>query len=381
MDAVDHYAALLARRDVPHVALCLTVVGLDDVDQALTRYDGFPADRRVSVSDVGQWLPPPQLRVVVAQRHGDHVLLVEDNGFHGAQPQVLRRLSRDAVTAASVFWNVNAHSRLSFARDGRLLSMFDFVVDGPDAGDDPSSVAALRDGLDFGRGNPRAAALAFLERVSGVRLTADWVHAAHPASVVVEPEMFDSAESLAALLPGVRDHHLRPDSSADPRLPEQARSAFRERAQRRAAAMRRAADTAVAAVLPSDAGPLPDAAVLPESDRELLRAQLMAAARETYRHGVRWYWDAIRAEDEDDEPAGGGIEDLLDETAAEEAAEEVAQAKMQVAFAYAAARGRLHADPRLALQTALTQARRADPDHWPQLRQQVLDSLTVDNEP
>ncbi|OZV80924.1 hypothetical protein CA850_12235 [Micromonospora echinospora] len=369
MHALDHYTDLLARPDVPTVALCLTVVAVGDTDEALLRYDAFQPDRRATLVDLAEevWMEP--VRIVVADRHGDGVLLVEPNGFHGTRPPVLRRLSR-GTTAASVYWNVNAVSRLSYACDGEVIAAFE-ILGGPPR-DLPPVLVPFLDGLDFGPGLAWASALTFLERVAGARLTADWFHAPHPASLIVDPERFDRPATLAALLPGIRDHHWSSRSVGGPNLPEPARAVFRRRAEGRGRLLRRAADLTVRQVLPDVA--LSDPASLTETERQQCRADLMAAARESYRAGAGRYW--ADEDDDDDGPTGGGIEDLVAEISAEQAAEEAAQAALRRSHALAAARHRLLADPRAALAGALAQARSADPVGWPHLRQQVTDLLT-----
>jgi hypothetical protein len=74
------------------------------------------------------------------------VVVVEDNNYVGADENVLAHLSRDG-RAASFYWNVNAVTRLSFARRGKLISSEEPWEDA-EFGDDPEVVAAL-DGLDF----------------------------------------------------------------------------------------------------------------------------------------------------------------------------------------------------------------------------------------
>ncbi|MGW6930543.1 DUF6461 domain-containing protein [Lentzea sp. NPDC054927] len=73
-------------------------------------------------------------------------VVVECNNYVGSQREVLERLSRNGK-AASLFWNVNAVRRLSFARDGQLISSEE-PWEEADFGDDPEVAAAL-DGLDF----------------------------------------------------------------------------------------------------------------------------------------------------------------------------------------------------------------------------------------
>ncbi|MFC0111149.1 DUF6461 domain-containing protein [Kibdelosporangium aridum] len=50
----------------------------------------------------------------------DYVLAVEDNGFEGSDRETLTALSRKGK-AASVYWNVNANFRLTFAENGNLV--------------------------------------------------------------------------------------------------------------------------------------------------------------------------------------------------------------------------------------------------------------------
>ncbi len=82
---------------------------------------------------------------VAVRDTGGAVLAVENNGFRGSDRAVLAALSRNG-RAASVFWNVNAVSRLSFARDGALVAAFE---PGPWQELGGPELAALLDDLDF----------------------------------------------------------------------------------------------------------------------------------------------------------------------------------------------------------------------------------------
>ncbi|MEV6901190.1 DUF6461 domain-containing protein [Amycolatopsis sp. NPDC051372] len=97
------------------------------------------------------------------------VLAVEENGVRGAQREVLAELSRGG-RAASMFWNVNAVTRLSFARDGELLASDEL---GRPLGADPEVTAAV-EGLDFDDWRDRyAKGLVAVERFTGRGLTVD----------------------------------------------------------------------------------------------------------------------------------------------------------------------------------------------------------------
>lgn len=120
---------------------------------------------------------------------------------------------------------------------------------------------------------------------------------------------------------------------------------------------------------------MPDTARLGDEEREALRDDLLAAARESFRAGVEWYWEPY--EDDDDEPTGGSIDDLVAEQQQQESDEAASRQAMRRAFGFAAARGRLLPDPREALQVTLTQARQADPEGWPQLQRDVVATLSL----
>ena len=102
---------------------------------------------------------------------GTSVLAVEYNGWQGSDEDVLARASAGG-RAASMFWNVNALTRLSFAEGGRCLASFEppDEVDGA-AG---AGVAAALAGLDFDDyRDKRGKGLIAVERFTGRGITAE----------------------------------------------------------------------------------------------------------------------------------------------------------------------------------------------------------------
>lgn len=96
---------------------------------------------------------------------GEVVLAVEPNGWQGARRPVLRAVSATGVTA-SMYRNVNAVSRLSFARRGDVLASFEPGLDEP-----VGEVAEVLAGLDFADYEHRwAKALTVIERFTGYGL-------------------------------------------------------------------------------------------------------------------------------------------------------------------------------------------------------------------
>ncbi|OKI29072.1 hypothetical protein A6A25_30450 [Saccharothrix sp. CB00851] len=122
-DAVDHYVTLLADDGaLPSEAFCLTVVRGLSVAEALTRFDAPPSGWTTTLADAGPTSVaayPDELPLVVADHLDGWTLPAEDNGYHGAQEEVVATLSVGTV-AASVHWNVEFDSNL--VPDGDLLA-------------------------------------------------------------------------------------------------------------------------------------------------------------------------------------------------------------------------------------------------------------------
>ncbi|MFL6072583.1 MAG: DUF6461 domain-containing protein [Mycobacteriales bacterium] len=132
---------------------------------------------------------------------GGHVLAVEFNGYQGAGRPVLDAVSRGG-RAASMFWNVNALTRLSFARDGTVLGSFEPGLEAPP--DDPDAVAAL-DGLDLEDYRDRTGkGLVAVERFTGRGLREEDLARIAQADV---------AYRILPLLPALYAEERRPDGS------------------------------------------------------------------------------------------------------------------------------------------------------------------------
>lgn len=103
-------------------ASCVTVVTGLSAEEVLRAFGADPASRPWREEETRQ---SAGLRQWVSVREVDGVVIAfEDNGFQGSLGDVLRRLSARG-RAASMFWNVNALTRLSFARDGEVLVGFE----------------------------------------------------------------------------------------------------------------------------------------------------------------------------------------------------------------------------------------------------------------
>jgi hypothetical protein len=128
-------------------AATITVVTGSSVDDVLRAFGADPT-RPASPGDAGGvsgmgMTDEPWVAVLDA---GAAVLAVEYNGYKGADEAVLARASAHG-RAASMFWNVNGLTTLSFAEGGQVLASFEPGLEPvPDAG---PAVAAVLDGLDF----------------------------------------------------------------------------------------------------------------------------------------------------------------------------------------------------------------------------------------
>ncbi|UQU62677.1 DUF6461 domain-containing protein [Couchioplanes caeruleus] len=151
------------------MAATVTVVTGSTLQQALQAF-GADVHRPEPIDELREEAirGPVLLPWAAAFDLGDAVLLVEDNGFRGTDEAVLRAASAHG-RAASMFWNVNAVTRLSFAERGRLLASFE-----PWGGEEVSpEVAVALAGLDFAVfGDRTEKGLVAVERFTGRAVTA-----------------------------------------------------------------------------------------------------------------------------------------------------------------------------------------------------------------
>lgn len=176
-DAVEYYQWVLSD-PAWHQALCVTYGRCGDEAAMITAFGGDPAatmraERLHEVLDGYHYSRVPPAVLVVSV--GDWQIGIEENGFEGSRPEVLRRVA-GAEFALSVYWNVNGHTRFSYSRGGRTQVGFDMESVDDRYGDDPHALDEHLAGLPFGLGDdahPYAAGLALAERVTGVRLDAD----------------------------------------------------------------------------------------------------------------------------------------------------------------------------------------------------------------
>ncbi|HYZ57445.1 MAG TPA: DUF6461 domain-containing protein [Streptosporangiaceae bacterium] len=189
-DAIAYYADLIARRGELSM-VCWTVVescrNPVTIESVAARLGADPAEITEMPWDAA--FDGPGAAVAHLAQSGPAVMVAEVNGYSGAMPGVLRRLSEDS-RARSVFWNVNMMTSLGCAAFGDLLVRFEF----PDNDRTGVDICALDDELEpvyAARRDPRddgrAAMMAVVERRTGVRLEEDWLDASRPAVVVPSP--------------------------------------------------------------------------------------------------------------------------------------------------------------------------------------------------
>ena len=101
---------------------------------------------------------------------GGWSVLLEPNGWATSMSEMLARLS-ERGQAVNVFWNVNAVMSFGLARAGAIVRQFDPLLYDTD-------IEPLPEELDLPFGEPgrvRAASLALLTRLTGVRIDPAWL--------------------------------------------------------------------------------------------------------------------------------------------------------------------------------------------------------------
>jgi hypothetical protein len=160
-------------------AFCITLVrGLDEAE-VLRRFGGEHSQPRpLTVAQAGELsepLPARYQQLILVTTADGWSLAVEDNGFEGWRPEVLRTLSR-GTQAVSIFDSGN-EGYFSYAADGALLVQFELLFPQRRWGSQPDLLLAQMRavGLDPDWQEPPpgeldTAALALAERVTGAQL-------------------------------------------------------------------------------------------------------------------------------------------------------------------------------------------------------------------
>jgi hypothetical protein len=172
---------------------CITLVGPPDAEGVVRGFGGdLSAARPMSLAAVG--MPTVDEPTIAVREVGEWLLVVEVNGWQGSRPEVLRRVSA-AGRAVSVYWNVNATTRFSYAVSGRLLTAFEAMTPGRRFGADPDALETVRSGLPWATGDWVPLLLALAARVTGVPVRPEWL-AGDFLVVPVEPPDDDPATSV-----------------------------------------------------------------------------------------------------------------------------------------------------------------------------------------
>jgi hypothetical protein len=146
---------------------CVTVVRGLDLAGTVSAFGGDPSVGPIPLHTVYAGVEPDVAAIGVLD---DVVVVVEPNGFAGSRPEVLR-LASAAGPAASVFWNINLHTRFSYAVDGQVVTSFELQSPDYRFGTDPDRLLPEMEGLPFGLEAPIPAGLALVERVIGRALS------------------------------------------------------------------------------------------------------------------------------------------------------------------------------------------------------------------
>jgi hypothetical protein len=163
----------------PCGAYCITLVrGLDEVE-VLRRFGGERSQpRTLTVGEAGELSRSfhagyPQ--IVLAARSGGWAVALEDNGWEGWRPEVLRALS-GGTQAVSVFYN-GSEGYFSYAVDGEVLVQFELLFPQRRWGSQPDlllsqmrTIGLNPDWHEPPHSELDTAALALADRLSGVHL-------------------------------------------------------------------------------------------------------------------------------------------------------------------------------------------------------------------
>jgi hypothetical protein len=116
---------------------CITFVERADLAAVASAFGGDLA--HAGEGELADSFGDPAEPSALLRQVGDVVIVVENNGFEGSRPEVLQRLPGSAV---SLYWNVNAVTRFSYAVEGTVLTAFEAMLRNDRSGAEPDAVEA-----------------------------------------------------------------------------------------------------------------------------------------------------------------------------------------------------------------------------------------------
>jgi hypothetical protein len=174
---------------------CVTFVEGTDLGAVAAAFGGS-LDEAVEVAVDGAYEPDYAQEAVMLRQVGGWVVAIEDNGWQGSRPEVLRRLI--AGRAVSCFWNVNAVTRFSYANHGTVVTAFEALFPDDRSGLDPDALEDLGAGLpwDDAVGAAEQLMFALAARITGIEFIPDLL-AGPMLSVPLRPWPDDVAERVS----------------------------------------------------------------------------------------------------------------------------------------------------------------------------------------
>ncbi|MFG2045162.1 DUF6461 domain-containing protein [Dactylosporangium sp. NPDC048998] len=165
------------------------------LEEAVDVAFGGSLEEAVDVAFDGDYEPDYAHATVVLRQIGGWVLAIEDNGWQGSRPEVLRRLTEGR--AVSCFWNVNAVTRFNYANHGTVVTEFEALFPDDRGGFDPNALEDLRAGLpwDEAIGATQQLMLALAARITGLEFVPDLL-AGPMLAVPLRPWPQDVAERV-----------------------------------------------------------------------------------------------------------------------------------------------------------------------------------------
>ncbi|CRK59148.1 hypothetical protein [Alloactinosynnema sp. L-07] len=167
--------------DTDHdLAITLAVVVGSRADDVVRAYGGDPAapigartfaESAVPVDDIGDYGHAQVFTVA------DRVVVLENNGWAGSDPDTAVRASTGGGSFLSAYWNVDALSRLVQAVDGKVTANLEplFAANPPQVGD---VYPEWLDGGAFTAATYRSACLAVVQQQTGVAFDRKWLETA-----------------------------------------------------------------------------------------------------------------------------------------------------------------------------------------------------------
>ncbi|SDC20739.1 DUF6461 domain-containing protein [Actinokineospora iranica] len=178
--------------DERYSAITLAIVAGTAEDDVIRAYGGTPETSEIATFDESfNSFDDGQPFHVQTFTTGQFVVAVENNGFHGSDSRIARKVTGESGRFISVKWSSTGGDYILYVVGHKIEAQFD-ALSVSLGGDGDGIVPEWVNRVDWSQDETRAPYLALLGDVMGVHVSQEWFTTPHRTTVI--PELYSMAD-------------------------------------------------------------------------------------------------------------------------------------------------------------------------------------------